>query len=68
MEETQFTMMEELRQMQKEQNKYWSYVEARDKATQKNLKPNSRRFHTFPVFPEHILQPPENDPSDDELL
>ena len=30
-EETQFTMMEELRQMQKEQNKYWSYVEARIK-------------------------------------
>ena len=65
-EETQFTMMEELRQMQKEQKEYWSYVKARDKATQKNLKANSRCFHTFPAFPEHILQPLEDDLSDDE--
>ena len=66
MEETQFTMMEELRQMRKEQKEYWSYVDVKDKAMQKNLEANSRRFDTFPVFPEHILQPPKDDPRDDK--
>ena len=52
--------------MQQEQRDYLSYMAVRDKAMQKNIKENSRRFHTFLAFPEHILQPPEADPSDDK--
>ena len=59
-------MMEELRRMQQEQRDYWSYVAARDAAMQKTIKANSRRYHSFPAFPEHILQPPTVASSDEE--
>ena len=54
--------------MQHEQKDYWSYVAARDATMQKTIKANSRCFHSFPAFPEHLLQPPKADPSDDEQL
>ena len=60
------TMMKEFQKMQQEQRDYWSYVAARDKAMQKNIKANSRCFHTFLAFPEHIFQPLEAYPSDDK--
>lgn len=59
----QYDIMESLQEMKRDQKEMWHYMHARDQALQKNLRMNSKKFFSFPAFPEHLYRSQDEGPS-----
>ncbi|EXC26158.1 hypothetical protein L484_009979 [Morus notabilis] len=62
---TQHDILEELRLAQKSQKDVWKYMEAQEAVMQRPFRANTKRLHTFPEFPTHVLDPFTSQPTDD---